>query len=102
MAIPKFYQLFPDVLRSLSHFDEILAKDFSALVMNQLELTAAELAEQNPGGGNRVRSRVHWAVAYLVQAGAIERPARGVIRLTGYGQDLLNGPIENLSKEVLD
>ena len=70
MAIPKFYQLFPDVLRSLSHFDQILAKDFSALVMNQLELTAAELAEQNPGGGNRVRSRVHWAVAYLVQASA--------------------------------
>ena len=102
MAIPKFYQLFPDVLRSLSQFDQILAKDFSALVMNQLELTAAELAEQNPGGGNRVRSRVHWAVAYLVQAGAIERPTRGVIRLTGFGQELLNGPIENLSKEVLD
>ena len=102
MAMPKSYQIFPDVLRLLAQFDEVLAKDFSALVINQLNLTPSELAEQNPGGGNRVRSRVHWAVAYLVQAGAIERPTRGMIRLTGFGQELLNGSIENISKEVLD
>ena len=102
MAMPKSYQIFPDVLRLLAQFDEVLAKDFSALVINQLNLTPSELAEQNPGGGNRVRSRVHWAVAYLVQAGAIERPTRGMIRLTGFGQELLNGPIENISKDVLD
>ena len=102
VAIPKFYEIYRDVLQVLSEHQEISSKELNHLVAARLNLTKDELAEQNPGGGNRVRSRVHWAVAYLVQAGAIERHTRGSVRLTGFGGDLLKGPRENLTKEALD
>lgn len=102
MAIPKFYEIYRDVLQILSEHQEIPSKELNHLVASSLNLTKDELAELNPGGGNRVRSRVHWAVAYLVQAGAIERHIRGSVRLTGFGGDLLKGPSENLTKEALD
>jgi len=102
VAIPKFHEVFRDVLRVLSENQEMSSKELNHLVASQLNLTKEELAERNPGGGNRVRSRVHWAVAYLVQAGAIERHARGEVRVTGFGEDLLRGPSENLTKEALD
>lgn len=43
-------------------------------------------------------NRVGWAVTYLVQAGAIRRPQRGVAEITDRGQELLasvQGPISN-------
>jgi len=102
MAIPKFQDLFRDVLEVLSEIDQLTNKDLRSQTLVRLNLSVSELAEQNPGGGNRVGSRVHWAISYLVQAGAIERPSRGILRLTGFGQDLLTGPAVNLSKSELD
>ena len=102
MAVPKFHEVFEHVLQTLSQFETVASRELRSLVVQQLPLTAEELSEKNPGGGNRVRSRVNWAISYLVQAGAIERPARGIVRLTEFGAELLNGPPQGRTKAVLD
>lgn len=102
MPVPKFHEVFEQVLTTLAQFQSVTVREVRSLVTQQLQLTPEELAEKNPGGGNRVRSRINWAISYLVQAGAIERPARGVIRLSGFGTELLRGPAENRTKVALD
>ena len=79
MPIPRFQDVFDEVLTTLAQHHEIAAKDLRSMVIGLLELTPEELAEKNPGGGNRVKGRIIWAVSYLVQAGAVERPSRGVV-----------------------
>lgn len=100
--MPRFQDVFDEVLTTLAQHHEIAAKDLRSMVIGLLELTPEELAEKHPGGGNRVKSRINWAVSYLVQAGAVERPSRGVVRLSGFGRDLLEGPSDARSKAALD
>ncbi len=54
-----------------------------------MNLTPEELGETLRGGNNRARSRAHWAIEYLAQAGAIERPRRGVLRINDIGRALI-------------
>jgi len=102
MPVPKFHEVFEQVLNTLSQFETVSGRELESLIIQQLHLTPEELAERNPGGGNRVRSRIKWATNYLVQAGAIERPSRGVVRLSGFGVNLLKGPAEVRTKDSLD
>jgi len=102
MPVPKFYEVFDQVLQTLAGFESIPGRELRSLVVQQLPLTQEELAEQNPGGGNRVHSRINWAISYLVQAGAVERPSRGVVKLSEFGAALLKGPPEGRTKRSLD
>jgi hypothetical protein len=102
MAVPPFHLLFPHVLRELAKHPQIHIRDLKDLVIASLELSPEEAAERVPGGASRIRSRVGWAVTYLVQAGAIERPSRGILRTTGFGTELLAGPAEGMTKKALD
>jgi restriction system protein len=90
MALPKFKDLFTDVLSVLSdnqmHQRIELRKEVSA----RLDLTEAELTETMKGGGNRLGSRIHWACEYLVQSGAVFRPQRGYFQITDLGSKLLS------------
>jgi len=89
MAMPKFKDLFTDVLVVLSDGQIHHRKDLCGAVLERLDLTEAERTETMGGGGNRVGSRVHWACEYLAQAGAISRPKRGFMQVTELGQSLL-------------
>lgn len=102
MTIPKSHELFGVVLEVLSKHKEIHVSELKDIVVSSLPLTAEERTEQNPGGGNRVRSRVHWAIAYLAQARAINRPRRGIVEISSFGSELLAGPKEKLTKDALD
>lgn len=54
------------------------------------KLTPEELASKTAKGTSIFRSRVHWAQAFLAQAGAISRPQRGYLEITERGMKLLN------------
>lgn len=57
------------------------------------KLTPEELALKTPKGTSIYRSRVHWAQAFLAQAGAVNRPQRGYLEITERGIELLeNNP----------
>ena len=89
MAQPRFRDLFTDVLTVLSNDEVLHRRDLFDQVSARLDLTPEERAESNPGGGNRTRSRVHWALEYLCQAGAVARPKRGFAQITVLGKSLL-------------
>jgi restriction system protein len=89
VPIPKFSDLFSDVLLALSDGELWHRRDLRLKIISQLKLTDEELAETMSGGGNRASSRVHWASEFLVQARAAARPKRGYLQITDLGRALL-------------
>jgi restriction system protein len=89
MAMPKFNELFNDVLEVLSDGKQHHRRELHAAVVDRINLTEAERSETMRGGGNRARSRVHWAFEYLCQAEAVRRPKRGYAEITEAGLKLL-------------
>ena len=101
MSIPKFSELFNDVLIVLSDGNQLHRRELQAEVLNRLVLTDAERAETMSGGGNRARSRVHWAFEFLCQSGATKRPKRGYAEITDFGRQLLQDNPSGISLELL-
>jgi restriction system protein len=99
MALPKFKDLFTDILVVLSDDQMHQRIDLRNEVIARLTLSEQELSETMKGGGNRVGSRIHWATEYLVQSGAAFRPKRGHTQITDLGKKLLS---ENPSGVTLD
>lgn len=64
-------------------------------------LSPEGLAERLPSGRSRYGHRIGWATTYLLRAGAIERPSRGVYQISARGRDLLAQPGESVSLEDL-
>jgi restriction system protein len=101
MAIPKFKDLFTDVLVVLSDGQILHRKELRQAVLDRLDLSYVERSETMSGGGNRVGSRVHWACEYLVQAGALNRPKRGFMQVTDLGQALLKSSPQGVTLDML-
>ena len=89
MAIPKYHELFADVLRALRDGRVRRVGEVIREVADGLGLSEAERTETMSGGRNRAESRVHWASVSLKEAGAIARPKRGFIAITPFGKELL-------------
>jgi restriction system protein len=101
MPIPKFSELFYDVLSVLSDGSQLHRRELQTEVLNRLILTDAERAETMSGGGNRARSRVHWAFEFLCQSGAARRPKRGYAEITDFGHQLLRENPSGISLDLL-
>lgn len=101
MSIPKFSELFSDVLMVLSDGNQYHRRELQAEVLNRIDLTDAERAETMAGGGNRARSRVHWAFEFLCQSGAAKRPKRGYAEITDFGRQLLRDNPNGISLDFL-
>lgn len=99
MALPKFKDLFSDVLNALSDGQIRHRMDLAEIVISQLGLSESERTEMISSGSSKVGSRIHWACEYLAQAGAIHRPQRGFLQITQLGKQLI---IDNPSGVTLD
>ncbi|MFP4636650.1 MAG: restriction endonuclease, partial [Nitriliruptoraceae bacterium] len=65
-------------------------------------VTDAERAERIPSGARLFDNRVHWAVTYLVQAGLIQRPKRGVVQITERDREVLAVKPGRIDNDLLD
>lgn len=88
--MPKYKDLFTDVLEVLSDGNQYHRRELYIEVIDRIDLSDAEKSETMKGGGNRARSRVHWAFEYLSQAAAVHRPQRGYAQITDFGRQLLS------------
>ncbi|PKP93998.1 MAG: restriction endonuclease [Alphaproteobacteria bacterium HGW-Alphaproteobacteria-14] len=80
---------------SISSATEILSDQFS--------LTPIERDTLLPSGKLKViRSRIHWAKAYLKQAGLVEPTKRGHFRITDRGRTVLQNPPTRIDIAFLD
>jgi restriction system protein len=90
MAIPDFQTVMRPLLVAYSAGEARRIIDAEADVADAFALSDAELAEMLPSGRQqKFKNRVRWAATYLKNAGALERTARGVYRITDRGQQLL-------------
>lgn len=102
MAIPKFYELFSEVLQVLSNGEPMRRNQVYGQAIALKHLTDAELSERLKGGSSRAEGRAYWASVYLGFAGAIARPARGYLQITDLGRKLLVDYPEGVPLEVLE
>jgi restriction system protein len=88
MAIPSYEDLMPLVLEYATQ--ERSVRDSVPYFSDLLNLTDEERAQTIPSGTTLlIRSRIAWAITFLVQAGLLERPRRGHYKITSHGQEVL-------------
>lgn len=100
--MPKYHELFDDVLEVLSDGQEWHRRDLIDAVMKRIDLSEAERSETLGGGGNRAESRVHWAMESLFKSGAITRPGRGLLQLSEFGRQLMREHPEGINIEIIE
>lgn len=101
MAIPKFSDIFTELLQVLEHETMLHRSDLTTKVVDLMTLTDDERVATFGGGTNIARNRVHWALEFLCQAGAVNRPKRGFAAITDLGRKLLREEKPKLTLERL-
>ncbi len=86
MAIPDFQSCMLPLLKLIADGGEYSTNDIENSLAGIFKLSDQELSELLPSGRQKIfRNRVAWAKSYLKQAGLLESPKRGVIKITSRG-----------------
>src|SRR5579883_246335 len=95
MAIPDYQTLMRPLLELCADGQEHKIRELIDVLAVKFKLTPEERMELLPSGTmTTFRSRVGWAKTYLKQAGALEQPARGSVRITARGKGALNSNVK--------
>jgi len=90
MAIPDYQSIFLPLLK-LAAKSDINRKDADKALTAEFGLSEEDHGKLLASGKQRVfDNRIHWAATYLVKAGLLIRPKRGVLRATSEGLALLS------------
>lgn len=103
VPIPDFQTLMRPVLEM--HFDggDHESAEVIASMADRFELSADERAEMLPSGGQKLfNNRIAWSVTHMAQAGLLERPRRGVTRITDRGRKVLAEHPNRVDMKVLN
>ncbi len=69
---------------------------------DELDISEQGRQEMLPSGSQtKLYNRVGWAITYLTRAGALEKPGRGLFRITARGRKLAADHPEGVSNETL-
>lgn len=99
--IPDYQTLMRPVLR-LAATGEIRVGDAVEILSDEFALTQDERAQMLPSGRiTLMRSRVHWAKAYINQAGLIEMTKRAHFRITERGRVVLADTSNKIDNNLL-
>ena len=102
MALGTFQDYFIPVLASLKKNGMMHRRDNMDNVVIDLKISPEDLALKTANGSPVFRSRIHWAQAFLAQAGAIVRPQRGYLQITERGIKLLQDFPNGFTKDKFD
>ena len=100
MPIPDYESLMPSVLRL--GLDLRSGKEAVQLLADEFNLTEEEKRKTIPSGPKTLlKSRLDWAVTYLVHAGLMTRPQRGHFLATDLGRKSLELHGPKINKDFL-
>lgn len=86
MPIPKFDELFNDVLEFLSDKKEYKTRDVKEKISNKLDLTDDERQQLLPSGQETIiKNRIGWSISSLKKAGYVESQNWGSVNITDLG-----------------
>ena len=100
MAVPD-YQTFMLPLLRLTSKTDVSVKDAIAPMAEAFSLTPEDMSELLTSGQSKVVNRISWALLYMMKAGLLERPTRGVYRLTAEGQKVLAQKPDRIDVKLL-
>ncbi len=93
MAIPKHTEIRLPVLQLLNEKPEIKTADFIRPIADYFHLTDEEVNQMYPSAnGHILYDRITWCLSYLFMAGLIDKPKRGIYKITQKGKELLLTP----------
>jgi restriction system protein len=102
MSIPDYQTIMLPLLQLAGDGNERRISDATVQLAKKFDLSPAELAELLPSGKQTVFSnRSHWARTYLAQAGLLEVPKRGYVRITSRGRDILKTNPQKIDVDLL-
>jgi len=90
------------LLRLIGQKDEMTRSAYVESLAAEFRLSSRDLEELLPSGRQKVyRNRITWAATYLAKAGLLERPKRGVIRITAQGRKVLDSEPDRIDNKFL-
>lgn len=102
MPIPDYQTIMLPLLQLLADQKEYALKDLTAVLGEHFKLTDEEMNELQPSGQALLfANRVGWARTYLKKAGLIETPRRGMLKITGRGQNVLSNNPQKIDLQLL-
>lgn len=102
MAIPKYDAIRIEALKLLNQNESLKLKEFEQPLSIAFALTEEEIATEYESGNGRVfNDRISWALSFLYMAGLVEKPKRGVYRISQVGIEQLKNP-DNLNAYVAE
>jgi restriction system protein len=102
-VIPDFQSLMRPALADLANGESKRSRAVTEAMAAEFGLSEEEQAEFLPSGRQRtIDNRVGWALTYLFQAGLVERPQRGVVRIADLGRQALQANPERIDMKVLE
>lgn len=101
MAVPKFDECMPEIIRCLGDGKIHTSKELSDYCAASLKLSKEDLAETISSGYSKFVSRVNWAKTYLGKAGLLESPKRGCFCLSEKGRTAFQKGPECVTLEYL-
>ena len=102
MTIPDYQTLMRPVLAALADGEVRRSRDVIDSMADEFNLSAEERAAKVPSGQRRIDNRAGWALSYLVQAGLIERPGRGLVKISDEGREALDKNPKRIDSKTLE
>ena len=102
MAVPDFQSLMLPVLTAFRDGAELSLADLRLRVATAIDLGKEALTERVPSGvQTKFENRVHWATVYLFHADLLDRPRRGIYRISSEGRQFLDRRPDRISTGTL-
>ncbi len=93
MTIPKYDDLYVNVLEFLKDQTDRKPRELEIPLAEQFELSEEEMSKlYDSGNGPIFYDRICWSLSYLTMAGLVEKPKRGVYKISDKGMGLLSAP----------
>lgn len=102
MAVPKYDEFYPYVLRILEDKKEYKLSEIREELVRIMSLTEKDLEELLPSKTQTIfYNRVNWACIYLKNAGILSSPQRGIYVLTSRGEEFIKEKGYEINNEDL-
>lgn len=102
MPIPNFQVMMLPLLKLTSDGKDHTRRDVVEPLAKQFGVTPEEQTQMLPSGRQEIFiNRIHWSRTYLVKAGLLDAPKRGVFRITDRGRKILKAPPPEITVKFL-
>jgi restriction system protein len=90
MTLPTYQDVMLPVLQAIATASAMPVQEVVSRIETHFRLSPTDREQLLPSGRQRtIVNRVYWCITYMVQAGLIERPGRGTVRITDRGREAL-------------